>query len=157
MIAVGDKLDLDFPVKACAGGTIREVRFAALLTRRTIVSAYMKNNTPSCDRQNESLSAHAAEFRRAGYDVIAVSRDTASSQCRYAAAKGISHVLVSDPADRFAQAAGSLVPKTMYGRAFVGPARAAFILDVDGTVLAIVPKVDPAHHAAQLREALASP
>ena len=40
----------------------------------------------------------------------------------------------------------------MYGRKFTGPARAAFVLATDGTVLAVVPKVDTADHARQLRE-----
>jgi peroxiredoxin len=40
----------------------------------------------------------------------------------------------------------------MYGRTFTGPARAAFVLDRDGTVLAVLEKIDPARHAAQLKE-----
>ena len=54
----------------------------------------------------------------------------------------------------FARAADSLVEKTMYGRSFIGPARAAFVLDRDGTVLAVAEKVDTSDHAAQLREML---
>jgi peroxiredoxin Q/BCP len=42
----------------------------------------------------------------------------------------------------------------MYGRTFTGPARAAFVLDRDGTVLAVAEKVDTADHAAQLKELL---
>ncbi len=44
----------------------------------------------------------------------------------------------------------------MYGRTFTGPARAAFVLDLDGTVLAVVPKVDPSDHAAQLKAVIAT-
>jgi peroxiredoxin Q/BCP len=40
----------------------------------------------------------------------------------------------------------------MYGRTYIGPARAAFVLDRDGTVLAVIEKVDTANHAAQLNE-----
>jgi thioredoxin-dependent peroxiredoxin len=156
VIAPGKKLDLNFPVKVFHAGTIREVTFADLLTGRTIVSVYMKNNTPSCDRQNDSLAAHAAEFERAGYTIIALSRDTCGSHARYAAAKKLGYILVSDPKDHFARAAGSLVSKSMYGRTFIGPARAAFVLDRDGTVLALAGKVDPANHAAQLRELIKS-
>ena len=156
MIAAGQKLNLDFRVKAIQGGMAKEVRFGDLLSRRTIVSVYMKNHTPSCDRQAASLAAHAAEFADAGYDIIALSRDSGGSHGRYAAAKRIPFVLVSDPADRFAQAASSLVPKMMYGRSFVGPARAAFVLDREGLVLAVIEKVDTADHAAQLREVIKS-
>jgi peroxiredoxin Q/BCP len=156
VIAPGSKLDLNFPVKVLQGGAMKEIRFADLLTRRTIVSVYMRNNTPSCDRQNESLAAHAAEFARAGYNLVALSRDTCGSHARYAAAKEISYPLVSDPKDNFARAADALVEKSMYGRTFIGPQRAAFVLDPDGTVLAVVPKIDPAAHAEQLRDVIKS-
>jgi peroxiredoxin Q/BCP len=57
---------------------------------------------------------------------------------------------VSDPEDQFARATGSLVEKSMYGKKYTGPARAAYVLERDGTVLAVVEKVDTADHAAQL-------
>lgn len=150
MLSTGQKLDTSFRLKVFQDGAVREIMVADLLTRRTVVSVYMKNNTPSCDRQNDSLVAHAVEFDRAGYNLIALSRDTCGSHRRYAAAKKILYVLASDPDDRLARAAGSLVEKSMYGRKFVGPARSAFVLDRDGTVLAVVEKIDPPNHAAQL-------
>ena len=60
-------------------------------------------------------------------------------------------MLASDPGDLFAQAADSIVEKSMYGKTYFGPARAAFVVDTDGTVLAVAEKVDTADHAAQLR------
>jgi peroxiredoxin Q/BCP len=116
----------------------------------------MRNNTPGCDRQNESLAAHAAEFDRAGYNLIAVSRDTLGSHAKYAAKKKITYTLASDPDDQFARAADAVVEKSMYGRKFKGPARAAFVLDRDATVLAVAEKVDTADHAAQLRKLVAT-
>lgn len=131
-------------------GVAKEMVFADLLTRRTVVSVYMKNNTGTCDRQNESLIACASALDRAGFNLVALSRDTVGSHLRYAAAKRIGYTLASDPKDLFARAADSLVPKSMYGRNFIGPARAAFVLEPDGTLLAVAPKVDAANHAAQL-------
>jgi len=154
MVSPGKKLDTSFPIKVFRNGKAETVRFSDLLTRRTIVSVYMRNNTPGCDRQNDSLAAHAAEFARAGYNLVAVSRDTCGSHAKYAAKKKIGYTLVSDPDDLFARATESVVEKSMYGRTFMGPARAAYLLDREGTVLAVVPKVDTADHAAQLRMAL---
>jgi thioredoxin-dependent peroxiredoxin len=154
MIAPGEKLDLGFRVKVVRDGAVKEMAFAELLTRRTIVSVYMRNKTPTCDRQNDALVAVANELDRAGYDLIAVSRDTCGSHQRYATEKGINYTLVSDPKDLFAHATNSVVEKSMYGRTFAGPARAAYVLDRDGTVLAVVEKVEAAQHATQLREAI---
>lgn len=155
MISKGKMLRAKFKLTIVQDGAVREVVFADLLTRRTIVSVYMKNNTGSCDKQNDSLAAHAAEFDRAGYNLVALSRDTGGSHLKYAAKKKISYVLASDPGDLFAQAADSMVEKSMYGKTYQGPARAAFVLDQDGTVLAVAEKVDTADHAAQLRALIA--
>ncbi len=156
MIQTGLKLDLNFRLKVLLDGVPQEVAFSSLLRRRTIVSVYLRNNTPGCDRQTASLAAEATGFAQAGYDVIAVSRDTGGSHARYAAAKGISYLLVSDPEDRFARAADAIMQKSMYGRAWSGPARAAFVLEPDGTVLAVVARVDTKDHAAQLYNVIKS-
>lgn len=152
MISRGQVIDTSFAVDVWQHGKARTVTFRELLSRRTVISVYMRNNTPSCDRQNESLAAEAASLDRAGFNVIAISRDGPKSQARYGLARNLTYTLVSDPEDRFARATDSLVEKSMYGRTFVGPARAAYILDCDGTVLAVAEKVRPADHAAQLQE-----
>ena len=154
MIAPGQKPNLGFGVKVVKDDTVKEMTFAELLTRRPIVSVYMRNKTPTCVRQNESLVTVADEFDRAGYNLVAISRDTCGSHQRYAAEKRINYTLVSDPKDLFAHAMDSVVEKSMYGRTFVGPARAAYVLDRDGTVLAVVEKVEARDHAAQLREVI---
>lgn len=155
MISPGKKLDTSFRVKAVVGGEVREVAFAELLKRRTVVSVYMKNNTPSCDRQLADLVAAAPEWKKAGYDVVAVSRDTPGSHRKTAEKKQVPFALVSDPEDAFARATDSLVTKSMYGKQYVGPARAAYVLEADGTVLATIEKVDTAAHAEQVRAVLA--
>ena len=155
MITLGKKLKTNFKLKVVAQGVESEVTFKDLLKRRTIVSVYMKNNTGSCDKQNDSLAAHAAEFTKAGYDLIAISRDTPGSHLKYAVKKKITYTLASDPTDLFAQAADAVVEKSMYGKKYFGPARAAFVLAPDGTVLAVAEKVDTADHTAQLKALIA--
>jgi len=156
MISIGQKLDTRFKLKVFRNGASETTAFSDLLTRSTIVSVYMRNNTPGCDRQNDSLAENAPEFDRAGYNLIAISRDTCGSHAKYAAKKKITYTLASDPDDLFAKATDSVIEKSMYGRSFTGPARAAYVLDRDGTMLAVVPKVDTADHAAQLRAVLAA-
>ncbi len=156
MISAGKKLKTNLKLKIVQNGTESEALFGDLLTRRTIVSVYMKNNTGSCDKQNDSLAAHATELAKAGYNLIAISRDTCGSHLKYAAKKKIGYTLASDPGDLFAKAADSVVEKSMYGKTYFGPARAAFVLDKDGTVLAVAEKVDTADHAAQLRALIAT-
>ena len=155
MIAAGQKIDTDFRLKVVRGGAIKEVAFADLLTKPTIVSVYMKNNTGSCDKQNDSLAAHVGELTKFGYNLVAISRDTCGSHLKYAVKKNITYILASDPDDAFAKATDSIVEKSMYGRTFEGPARAAYVIDTDGTVLAVIDKIDTKDHAAQLKTVLA--
>jgi peroxiredoxin Q/BCP len=162
MIAVGEKLSVNFRVKVVQRCAVREVDFAELLTRRAVISIYMRNNTPSCDRQVEELVAHAEEFDRMGYDLVAISRDSIGSQLRRAQKVGLRNggaggqiVLVSDPKDFFASAADGVIDKQLYGRKYRGPSRSAFVLAADGTVLAVIEKVEPKTHAEQLRAVVA--
>lgn len=150
VITVGEKLDLSFVVKVWHDGVLHEMPLAELLTGPTVISVYMKNNTGRCDRQNDSLVAQVSAIEQAGFNVIGLSRDTSGSHARYAKKKQITYPLVSDPGDQFAQAARSVVVKSRYGRNFLGPARAAFLLNVDATVLAVVDDVDSHDHAGQL-------
>jgi peroxiredoxin Q/BCP len=156
VLAQGQKLNTRFTLKVLRGGLAAEVMFADLLTRPTLVSVHMRNNTPGCDRQVEALALVAAEFDRAGFNVIGLSRDTCGSHRRKAAAKGIDFVLASDPDDRFAHAADAIVEKSMYGRTFRGPARSAWLIDRDGTVLAVLDKIMPSDHATQFRTLIKS-
>lgn len=156
MISSGQKLKTNFKLKVVQGGSQKEIVFQELLAKPTIVSVYMKNNTGSCDRQNDSLAAHADEFAKLGYNLVALSRDTCGSHLKYAAKKKISYILASDPDDAFAKAADAIVEKSMYGKTYDGPARAAFVIGTDGTVLAVVEKVDTKDHAGQLKAVLAA-
>lgn len=155
MIQPGARLPLNLVLKVLQDNEEKEVELRHLLTRRTVVSVYMRNNTGGCDKQNDSLVGYAAELDRAGFNLIALSRDALASHRKYAAKKGIAYALASDPEDRFARATDSLIEKSMYGRKFIGPARSAYVLDCDGTALAVIPKVNPADHAAQIRAVIA--
>lgn len=150
----GDQLDLNFEVDVVEGGTSRRAMFSELLGDLNLVSIYMKNNTPSCDAQNKSLHRGLDALAGQGVRVFAVSPDGPKSHANYAGKHGLQQVLVSDKAHRFAQAADALVEKNMYGKTYTGPARAAFLLDGEGVVLAVIEKVDPKAHGEQVEAAL---
>lgn len=152
MISKGEKIDTDFTLSIVRDGEEKEVKFSDLLTRPTIVSVYMRNNTGGCDKQNRSLAEHANEFDEKGYNLIAVSKDTCGSHKNYAEKLGINYTLASDPDFKFADATDSIVEKKMYGKTFNAPSRSAFILDKDGTVLGKIEKINTKAHAEELFE-----
>ncbi|WP_069131874.1 peroxiredoxin [Rhodohalobacter halophilus] len=156
MISTGKKIDTDFTLSVVQNGEEKEVKFAELLTRPTIVSVYMRNNTSGCDKQNRSLAEHADEFDKKGYNLIALSKDTCGSHKNYAEKLDINYILASDPEFKFAEATDSVVEKKMYGKTFNAPSRSAFVIGKDGTVLGIIEKVNTKAHAEELLELVES-
>ncbi len=152
MISVGEKIDTGFEVDVVHAGEQMRSKFGDLLTRPTVVSVYMKNNTSGCDRQNESLVGGAAELDALGFNLVALSKDTCGSHLRYAQKLGIDYILVSDPENLFAQATDSMVQKRMYGRSYTAPSRSAFALDTDGTVLGLIEKVNTKSHSEEVAD-----
>jgi len=156
MISVGEQINTNFTVKAVHEGQEQEVLFSELLTNTTIVSVYMKNNTGSCDKQTASLAEHASWFADQGYDLMALSKDTCGSHKKYADKQGISFTLLSDPDHAFAKATQSMVEKKMYGKVYEAPSRSTFVIDTDGTILAVIEKVNTKAHAEELKELVES-
>lgn len=156
MISKGKKIDTDFSLTVVENGEQKDVRFSELLDRPAIVSVYMKNNTSSCDKQNESLAEEAEWFNKKGYNLIAISKDGYRSHKNYAKKKGINYILASDPDYKFAEATDSIVEKNMFGNTFEAPSRSAYVIDTDGTVLEIIEKVNTKAHAEELKELVES-
>ena len=154
MISKGTKINTDFTLNIVKNGVEREVKFSELLTRPAIVSVYMKNNTSSCDRQTLDLAKETAWFTKNGFDIIAISKDGCRSHKRYADKQGIDFTLASDPEFHFSKATDSIVEKKMYGKTFTGPARSAFVIDTDGTILGVIEKIDTKSHTAELKALL---
>ncbi len=152
MIDTGTKIDTGFTLDIVKDGEEQTVTFSKLLERPTIVSVYMRNNTSGCDKQNKSLAEHADWFDEHGYNLVAISKDSCGSHKNYADKLGINYVLASDPDYKFAEATDSIVEKKMFGNKYEAPSRSAYVIDTDGTVKAIIEKVNTKEHAEELKE-----
>ncbi len=156
MIQTGEKINTDFNLNVVENGSEKEVKFSELLDRPAVVSVYMRNNTPGCDKQNKSLAENAEWFDQQGYNLIAISKDSCGSHKNYAEKFGINYILASDPDYQFSKATDSIVEKKMYGKTFDAPSRSAFIIDTDGKVLGTIKKIDTKAHAEELKELIQS-
>lgn len=152
MIEKGQKINTDFTLDIIKDGEEQTVQFADLLERPTIVSVYMRNNTSGCDKQNKSLAEHADWFDEQGFNLLAISKDSCGSHKNYAEKLEIKYMLASDPDYKFAKATDSIVEKQMFGNKYEAPSRSAYVIDTDGTVKAIIEKVNTKDHAAELKE-----
>lgn len=154
MIETGTKIDTDFTLDIVKNGEEQTVKFDELLDRPTIVSVYMKNNTSGCDKQNTSLADDANWFDEQGYNLVALSKDSLDSHKKYAEKMGIKYTLASDPDYKFAKATDSIVDKNMFGNKYKAPSRSAYIIDTDGTVKAIIKKINTKDHADELKQVI---
>jgi len=150
MHKTGKKPKLNFEIEAVLNGKVKNVPFSELIDGPTLVSVYMRNNTSACDKQTCALSKDLQIINRKGFKTITVSRDRSSSHLKYAEKNGIKYTLVSDPEDKFSKALDAIVEKSMYGKKYFGPLRAAYLFDGDGVLKSVIPKVEPTEHGQQV-------
>ena len=156
MISPGKKPKLNFKVDAVVDGQARNLAFSDLIDGPTIVSVYMRNNTSACDKQAAELGKNEKVLGKQGFRVVAVSRDACASHLKYAAKHGFKYTLVADPDDQFSKALDAIVEKSMYGKKYLGPLRAAYLFDASGKLIGLVPKVEAAEHGSQVLAAIAA-
>jgi peroxiredoxin Q/BCP len=154
MLSIGKKPKLTFKIKALVDQSPVELPFADLIDGPTVVSVYMRNNTSACDLQAAEMDKVQKVVDKQGFKLVAVSRDTVSSHTKYAAKHGYKYPLVSDTEDLFSQALDAIIEKSMYGKKYLGPTRAAYLFDTDGKLIGLIPKVEAARHGEQILEAI---
>lgn len=115
---------------------------------------YPKDNTPGCTRQACAFAAAYEGFRTANAVVIGVSRDSAASHRKFAEKNALPFILLSDPELTAIQAYGVWQEKKLYGKVSMGVVRTTYIIDENGYVEKVMPKVKPDTNAAEILEYL---
>ena len=114
---------------------------------------YPKDDTPGCTKEACGFrDAHSALQKR-GAVVLGVSRDDAKSHQRFKEKYSLNFPLLVDDGS-ISEAYGSWVEKNMYGRTYMGMARATFLIGPDGRILKAWHKVHAEGHAKEVEEAL---
>jgi len=115
---------------------------------------YPKDNTPGCTVEANEFQQAAADFEAAGAVVLGVSPDSVESHCRFAQKFGLSFHLLADEDHKTAEAYGAWVQKNMYGKVSWGIQRSTFLIDREGKIARIWPKVKAEGHAAEVLNAV---
>ena len=150
MLAEGMKAP-DFTLKDRRGETVSLSDFRG---RKTVVYFYPKDNTPGCTRQAQAFAALYEEFKNKNVQIIGISKDSVRSHESFAAKYGLPFVLLSDPSLEAIQAYGVWQEKKQCGKVGMGVVRTTFIIDGDGTVLKVMPKVKPDTNAREVLDAI---
>lgn len=122
--------------------------------RNLVLYFYPKADTPGCTKEAIAFSAARAAFAKAGTDILGVSADPVAAQTKFKTKHKLRIALGSDESKAMLQAYGAWGEKSMYGRKFMGVIRKTFLIDGEGRIARIWPKVSVEGHAQEVLEAV---
>jgi peroxiredoxin Q/BCP len=122
--------------------------------RWVVLYFYPKDNTPGCTIEAMQFNASLEKFADLGAQVIGVSADSSESHQKFAEKHNLSILLLSDTDHAVLKAYDSWKPKTMFGREFLGIQRDTFLIDPEGTIVAVWRNVSPKGHAEEVKAVL---
>ena len=148
MLKTGDMAP-QFTLKDKEGNNVSLSDFAG---RKVVLYFYPKDNTPGCTRQACAFAASFTEFEKKGAVVIGVSRDGVASHAKFAEKYSLPFILLSDPELEAIRKYGVWQEKKNYGKTTMGVVRTTFIIDEEGNIAHIMPKVKPDTNAGEVLE-----
>ena len=105
-------------------------------------------------RAPDCVRDHLPDYDKAGAVVLGASPDPVKAVKRFHDKQGLNFTLLADEDHAVADTYGVWVEKSMYGRTFWGVQRATFVIDPDGKVAGVIPKVSPKTHDEQVLKIL---
>jgi len=127
-----------------------DVSLSDFIGKKVVLYFYPKDNTPGCTRQACAFAGAYKQFEAKGVEVIGISKDSTASHVKFAEKYNLPFVLLSDP-DRIAiEAYGVWQEKKMCGKVSMGVVRTTFIIDENGNIEKVMPKVKPDTNAADI-------
>lgn len=131
------------------------VSLSDFLGKKVVLYFYPKDNTPGCTRQACAFAASYEQFKTQDIVVIGISKDSAASHLKFAQKYDLPFILLSDPELQAIQAYGVWQEKKLYGKVSMGVVRTTYIIDEQGNIEKVMPKVKPDTNAADILTYLA--
>lgn len=141
----------DFTRPLAGGG---EVTLSALRGAPVVIFAYPRADTPTCTREAGAFSDGLDDFAARGARVFGLSPDPVAALERFAAKYGLGMPLIADEDHSLLKEWGLWVEKRMYGRTFMGVERTTLLIDAEGRLAQVWPKVRVAGHVEAVLAAL---
>ena len=130
------------------------VSLSDFLGKKVVLYFYPKDNTPGCTKQACAFAASYEGFKAKNVAVIGVSKDSVASHQKFAAKYDLPFLLLSDPELQAIQAYGVWQEKKLYGKVSMGVVRSTYLIDEQGVIARVMPKVKPDTNAAEILEYL---
>ncbi|HEV2791734.1 MAG TPA: thioredoxin-dependent thiol peroxidase [Solirubrobacterales bacterium] len=150
MLAEGDKAP-DFSLPDQHG---EEVELSDLRGETVVLYFYPRADTPGCTTQACGIRDRRADYAEAGARVLGISPDEVKAIDKFAGKYDLDFTLLADADHAVAEKYGAWVEKSMYGKKYMGVQRATFIVDPEGRIAKVFPKVSPKTHDDVVLKAL---
>lgn len=146
MLSAGTKAP-DFSLKDQFG---KDVSLTDFLGKKVVLYFYSRDNTPGCSRQACAFAGAYEEFKSMDAVVIGVSKDSVASHVKFAEKYSLPFVLLSDPELEAIKAYDVWQEKKNYGKVSMGVVRSTYIINEQGIIEKVMPKVKPDTNAADV-------
>ena len=151
MLDVGTKAP-EFTLPDKAGNLVSLSNF---LGKKVILYFYPRDNTPGCTRQACAFARNYGAFQEKNAVVIGISKDSTTSHLKFAQKYELPFVLLSDPELQAIQAYGVWQEKKLYGKVSMGVVRSTYLINEEGIIEKVMPKVKPDTNADEILAYLA--
>ena len=149
-LSVGDKAP-NFEMPTDGNGT---VSLADLKGKNVVLYFYPRDNTPGCTTEACDFNDNLPDFDKVDAEVIGVSKDSVESHDKFKAKKELNFTLASDENTSVCEDYGVWKEKNMYGKKYMGIERTTFLIDKEGIIRHIWPKVKVKGHVDEVLKAV---
>ena len=146
MLEIGMKAP-DFTLQDKDGNQVALSDFAG---KKVVLYFYPRDNTPGCTRQACAFAQNYDGFKERGVEVIGISKDSAASHAKFADKHELPFILLSDPELVVIQGYDVWKEKKLYGKVSMGVVRTTYVIDENGIIEKVMPKVKPDTNAAEI-------
>lgn len=143
----------DFTLAADDGG---KIKLSALKGKPVVLYFYPRDDTPGCTREACAFRDAKSRLQKLGATVLGVSADDLASHGKFREKYQLNFPLLSDPEHKVAEKYGAWREKNMYGKKSMGIQRSTFLIDAEGKVAKVWPRVQVDGHDEQVLAALAA-
>jgi peroxiredoxin Q/BCP len=124
--------------------------------RKLVIYFYPKDMTSGCTRESQDFRDLYSQFRKAGVDIVGVSRDSVKSHDKFVEKEKLPFPLLSDADEKVCKLFDVIQEKSLYGKKYLGIERSTFLLDGTGVLQREWRKVKVPGHAEEVLEAAKS-
>ncbi len=132
----------------------KSITLSALKGAPVVLYFYPKDDTPGCTTEACAFRDAEADYQAAGAKVLGVSPDDVKSHAKFAKKHTLPFPLLADTETKVCELYGVWKEKSMYGKTYMGVERTTLLIDADGVIRKIYPKVKVPGHSDAILEAL---